>query len=116
MLINGSPEIVLLAIDLQKDLIQMPLVARTLTATPQFISVCLPKLQTPLPNGFIGHDDPALCVARSSTVPETEREAEIQPDRVADNFRWEAKAFVIGSSGVCFHAVILTHRSALFPS
>jgi hypothetical protein len=37
-------------------------------------------------------------------ITETEREAEIEPDRVADNFWWEAKAFGIGSSGVCFHA------------
>ncbi|GHO66900.1 hypothetical protein KSC_057920 [Ktedonobacter sp. SOSP1-52] len=30
--------------------------------------------------------------------------------------QWEAKAFVIGSSGVCFHAVPFTHCSVLLPS
>jgi len=70
------------------------------------IGVRLPKSQAPLTNCFIGHNDPALC-QKFLTIAKTEREAEIQPNRVADDFRWEAKAFVARSSGVCFHEAIL---------
>jgi len=49
-------------------------------------------------------------------IAKTEREAEIQPNCVADNFRWEAKAFVAWSSGVRFHEALLAHCSATFPS
>lgn len=83
-------------------------------ATTQFIGVGLPKLQTLLSNRFIGVDDPALC-QQFLGIAKTEREVEIQPDSMTDNFRWEAKAFVIGSSGVCFHAAILTYCSAPIP-
>lgn len=66
-------------------------------------------------NSFIRDDGPTLC-EKLFDIAETEQEAEIQPDGVTDNFRWKAKAFIIGSSDVCFHAAILIHCSALFPS
>jgi hypothetical protein len=47
-------------------------------------------------------------------IAKTEREAEIQPNRVADDFRWEAKAFVARSSGACFHEVMLAHCSVMY--
>ena len=83
--------------------------------SPQFIGVHLPKFQAPLPNRFIGDHDPALC-QQFFNIAKAEREAEIQPHRVADDFRWEAESFVIGGSGVCFHTTTLTHCSALLPS
>src|SRR5260370_36115284 len=43
VLIHCSPQIVPLAIDGEKDLVQMPLVAATRATTAQFIGVRLPK-------------------------------------------------------------------------
>ena len=67
ILIHRSPEIVSLPTDGEEDLIHMPRVATTRATTAQFIGRGLTKFQTPLPHSFRGHDDPALCVVRSST-------------------------------------------------
>src|SRR5260370_525116 len=115
ILVYGPPEVVFLPANSENYLIHVPFVAATRATTTQFIGINLPKLQTPLSNRFIGDDDPALG-QQFLDVAKTEGEAEIQPDSMTDNFRWEAKAFVIGRSGGCFHAAILTHCSALFPS
>ena len=47
---------------------------------------------------------------------EAEREAEIQPNRVAHDFRRETKTIVIGRNAVCFQKAILAECSALLPS
>ena len=49
------------------------------------------------------------CARSSSTVPKNDREAEIPPDAVADDFRWEAVSFVIGNRLVCFHETTLPY-------
>ncbi len=71
--------------DREKYLVHMPFVATTRTATPQFIGVHLPKFKAPLPKRFIRHHDPALC-QKLFNIAKAEREAKIQPNRVADNF------------------------------
>src|SRR5260221_3523803 len=73
----------------------------------------MPKSQAPLTHRFIGHADPALC-QKFFNIAKTEREAEIQPNRVADDFRWEAKAFVARSSGAGFHEAMLAHCSVMY--
>src|SRR5260370_8598460 len=115
ILINSSPQIVGFAVDFQIHLVHMPCVSRFRTATAQLIGIHLPKFQAPLTHCFIRHHDSALC-QKLFDIAKTEGETEIQPHCVADNFRWEAKAFVAWSSGVCFHAAILAHCSATFLS
>jgi hypothetical protein len=58
ILINRPPQIIPLALDCQKDLIEMPLIPGLRPAVAQLIGICLAKLPAPLANGFIGHDDP----------------------------------------------------------
>ena len=89
--IDRSPERVLLTTNGENHLIQMPFVSTAWTAVAQFIGVDLPKLQTPLSNRFIAHAHSSLCAIHSSTGLKTERKAEIQLDRVADDFRWKAE-------------------------
>jgi len=113
VLIHGSPQVMSLATDREEDLVQMPRVATAWATTTAFIGVRLPELQTPLPNGFRADNDPTLG-QKLFTITKTEREAEREPDCVADNLGWEAIAFIIGSNGICFHEAILTHCSALF--
>jgi hypothetical protein len=62
----------------------------------------LPKLEAPLPNRFIGDDNPALC-EKLLDITLTERKAEIQPDSVTDSFGWEKER-------ACFSQ--LAHRIA----
>ena len=61
ILIDRSPEVVFFPTDSEYDLVHMPCVAATRTATTQFIGGGLPAFEAPLPNGFVGHNDPALC-------------------------------------------------------
>ena len=60
VLIDRSPQVMGLPIDLEKDFIQMPCVTTPRTATTQFIGVGLPKFQTPLSHGFTGANTDAL--------------------------------------------------------
>ena len=92
------------------DLVHMPDVAAARAATANFIGVGLSEFQTPLPHRFIGDDDPTLC-KKLFNITETERKTEIQPDSMANDFRWEAGAFVVGSNGVRFHEIIVAHGS-----
>jgi hypothetical protein len=93
----------------------MPLVATTRTTVTQFIGIGLAEFDTSMPHGFIGDDDPALR-QKLLDIAKTERETKIEPDAMTDNFRREAKPFVIGSSDGCSHEAILAHGSTTVPS
>lgn len=116
MRIHRSPERGASSNDLQKDFTGMPLVAQVTTVAFQFTGISLTKCESPLPDSFIRDGDPTLSPARSSTVPKTEREAEIPPDPVTTHFCWETEPFVIGGRNVRFHEAIGAPCSALFPS
>jgi hypothetical protein len=60
VLVDSAPEVMAPAIDGQKDLIQVPLVTWLGASVLQLIGVRLPKLQTPLADGLVGHRDAAL--------------------------------------------------------
>jgi hypothetical protein len=60
VLIDSAPQVMPLTTDCQEDLVQVPLVARLRTPLSQPIGVVLPKLATPLANGFVGHRDAAF--------------------------------------------------------
>ena len=60
VLVDSAPEVMALAMDGQKDLVQMPLVTWLGASVLQLIGVLLPKLQTPLADGLMGHVDTAL--------------------------------------------------------
>ncbi len=100
--IDRSPELVLLAIDVQKHLITMPLVPRFGTTFFQFIGVRLTEFQTPLTDGFIDQHD-STCRHDLFDVAITEREAKTQPDAVADDCGRKTLSFVLGSCRRLFH-------------
>jgi hypothetical protein len=60
VLIHGSPQILLSAIDSNEDLIQVPVVAQSSLSSLQFPSIVRTELLTPLPDRLIGHDDSTL--------------------------------------------------------
>ena len=60
VLIHGTPQILLLAVDSNKDLIQMPLIAQPSLSSLQFASIDRTELLTPLPDRLIRHGDSPL--------------------------------------------------------
>src|SRR5919109_4326541 len=61
VLVDSAPEVKALPVDRQKHLIQVPFVAWLGASTLQLIRVILPKLPTPLADGFMGDVDPAFA-------------------------------------------------------
>jgi hypothetical protein len=114
VLIDGSPQIMPLATDREKDLVQVPLIPTPRAAAAEFVCVRLPKRASTTGARFRRSRRSRAGRRPLFDIAKTEREAEIQPNSMADNLRWEAKAFVIGGSGVYFHEAILTHCSATF--
>ena len=59
MLINCSPQVIQFAVDFEKDLIKMALVASLGTSLAQLVRILLPKGLAPLTEGLVGqHDSP----------------------------------------------------------
>src|SRR5215510_2314944 len=86
-------------IDGEKHLIQVPLVPGLGASMLQLIGVVLPKLQTPLTDGFMGHVDTAL-EQELLHVAITQREAIGEPDPMTDNLAGKAVIFIaLGVSG-----------------
>jgi hypothetical protein len=82
--VNRAPQVMALAIDGQKDLVEVPLVPWLGASPLQLIRVVLPKLQAPLPDGFMGDVDAAgeqqllhVAVAQRKTI--------VEPDPMADD-------------------------------
>ena len=79
----------------------MPFVPRLRATATQPIGVVLPKLLTPLADGFMGHGDTALK-QQLWHVAVAQREPILQPDPVADDFAGKAVilvAFGVGRRG-----------------
>jgi hypothetical protein len=84
---------------LRKDYFQMPLVPWLGASVLQLIRVRLPKLQTPLADGLVGHRDAAL-EQDLFHVAVAQREAIIEPEAMADDLAGEAVVLVaFGISG-----------------
>ena len=101
-----------LAVDLQKNLVAVPLVPKVRTATAQLGGKLLAEFLAPLSDGFVGHDD-STCKKAFFDVGcppgEAEGKAMIEPNSVCDDFVRKPKTFVGWSSSVCFHVESMTH-------
>ena len=95
VLIHRPPQIVTFAVDGEKDLIQVPLVARSGPSTAELIRIGLAELAAPLPDALVGDADPAL---RQDQLHLAQAQAEdvVEPDRVADGLGREAMSGVGG--------------------
>src|SRR5262245_13369368 len=60
ILIHGTPQVMALPVNRQKDLVQVPFVAWLGASTLQPIRVVLPKFPTPLADGLVCHIDTAF--------------------------------------------------------
>ena len=76
VLVDCSPEIVLLAVDCHEDFIQMPDIAKPTLLPLEFPRIGRTELLTPMSDGFIGDDDSALS-KKIFDVAETQTETVI---------------------------------------
>ncbi len=81
--VDGAPEVVLDAIDLDEHLVQVPAIAGPWRLAAEPVGEGLRELSTPAPDRFVGHLDAALGQERLN-VSEAERKRVVQPDRKRD--------------------------------
>ena len=104
ILVDCPPEIVPVPVDREEGFIQMPLIAWLCTPSAQLMGLLLPELETPLAHRFVGYDD-ATFGQELFHIAVAEVEAEVEPDRVGDDFLRKAKPLVRWSSSVSCHAI-----------
>ncbi len=98
VLIDRPPEVVLLAIDSNKDFVQVPAIAETALTALQISDIARTELPTPDSNGFIRDDDSALG-QKILDISKAQAETMINPDGVADDF-WREPMSVIARPAV----------------
>ena len=96
VLVNGTPEILPLALDVHEEFVQVPGVAQASLPSPERPGVRRTECPTPLPNGLVGHGDAPLC-QEIFGVSETQTKAVVKPDGVADDQRGKAVSVVAGA-------------------
>ena len=105
VLIHGTPQIMLHALDPDEHLIHVPLVPWSWSAASQAICEGLAKLLAPPTNGLI-RDDNATFSQKQLDIPKADAEHVVQPDSVADDLGGKAVAVVRIGRG--FHAASLS--------
>jgi hypothetical protein len=91
ILIDSQPEIMLLAADADKHLIEEPFVARPWAAAPQCVGEHPAEPQAPVTDAFVADDD-AAGGQDQFDVTQAEVEAVIQSDGVLDDLGGKSKA------------------------
>ena len=84
ILVDGSPEIMPHTIDVEKDLVQMPFVARSRTPLPQAIGIPLAELVAPAPDRFIA-DYHTSRGHQFFHITKADTESEVQPHAIGDD-------------------------------
>jgi hypothetical protein len=108
ILIHGTPQIVLNALDPDEYLVEVPLVARPGATAAQPISKALAEFLAPASHRLVGDDNAAIS-QKQLDIPQAEAECMIQPYGMADDLRGEAMAV----AGVGWR--LYTTRLARFP-
>ena len=93
VLIHGSPEILLLAIDLDEDFVNVEGIAVALVPTLQPPGISGPELDTPQPDSFVADCYPTLG-QQIFNIAVTEVEPVIEPDCITDDFGRESVSFI----------------------
>jgi hypothetical protein len=99
LLIDRTPEPVLLAGDGDGDLVQVPLIAAMWSSPADALGDFPAEFQAPLPDRLVCHRDTARRQHLFDHV-QTQRESEIQPHRIIDELAWVAIAGIDRVRGV----------------
>ena len=86
VLVNRTPEIVLLTPDVHEEFIQVPRIAQATLSPLEPTRILRTELPTPLSDGFVGDQDPPLC-QEIFDITEAQAKAMVEPDSVADYLR-----------------------------
>jgi len=100
MLINSPPKPTLLASDFNDDLVQMPNISQRMLSTPKMSSDLWSEFDSPSPARFVRNVNTAF-EEHFLNFTQAEIEANVEPDRVGDDFGREAMTFV--ADGRCLH-------------
>src|SRR4051812_45795208 len=114
VLVDGAPEPMLLAGDGDDDLIQMPFIAAAWGTPADAVGELPAEFQAPLPDRLVGHRD-AACCQHLLNHAQAQREAEIEPHRVADELCRIAIAGINRVSGRRHPGQIPDHRQLAKP-
>ena len=89
VLVHCAPQILLATLDRDEHLVEMPGVSQPTAPAPQLPGVDRPEPLAPLPNRLVG-DRYASLREEIFSIAEAEAESIVEPDRVADDVRWES--------------------------
>jgi hypothetical protein len=105
VLIHGTPQILLLAVDSNEDLVQVSGIAEPTLTPLRFLRIVGTKLQTPAPDRPMRHDDSPFG-EKILDISEAQAEAMVRPDRVADDLGRKTIARV--TRPIALHGVSLS--------
>jgi hypothetical protein len=88
----------LLARDVDDNLVQMPFVSSNWKSAADLFREALAELQRPLPHRLVADQD-AASQQHLLDHPRAQRKPEVQPDGMANHFRWKAVASVTRMTG-----------------
>jgi hypothetical protein len=108
ILVHSSLQIRSLALNLNDDFIEMPLVRRFREAAANLVGVGLGQLETPFANCFVSNLD-ASIEHHFFDVSETEGESEVQPDAVGDDLGGKAMSFITDAHSLSFTQIGKLH-------
>ena len=91
VLVDGTPEILTLALDGDEELVQVPRVTQPPFPPLQTAGIAGTELPTPVADALVGNGDSALR-QKVLDVSEDQTEPVIQPDGVADDLGWTPAA------------------------
>jgi len=106
ILIHGTPEILLLAVDSNEDFVQVPNIAEPALTPLQFSGIVWAELLAPEPNRFVRNGNSAFG-EKILHIAEAQTETMVNPDSIADDFQRETVT-VIGRP-------IILHSNSLSP-
>src|SRR6476646_2077462 len=84
--------------DLEEHFIKVPGVARPRRSSTQVVGITLAELEAPFSDGFVSKDHAAHC-QHFFDIAKAQREAEIQPNAMANDLGREAMTMVKRSGG-----------------
>jgi hypothetical protein len=85
VLIHGTPQILLLAVDSNEDFVQVPNIAEAALTPLQSSGIVRTELLTPESNRFIKDDDSTFS-EKILDISEAQAEMMVNPDGIADDF------------------------------
>ena len=108
VLIHGTPEILLLAVDSNEDFVQVSNIAEAALTPLQFSGIVRTELLTPESNRFIRDDDSAFG-QKILNISEAQAETMVNPDGIADDSWWETMTVI--ARPVVLHGTSVSVRS-----